>query len=468
MASSGLARSIRGRMTEIIFRSDTKQRKQWFTGLSFSHPAKMMLPLQLYLIDRYSKVGDVILDPMAGSGTILVACSMGRHVVTCELEQKFVDMQKGNWEKIKQRGPQMGYEMGTATILCGDARNLEGLLADVAIFSPPYAEASEGAGIAKRGYHGDKHSDHDIGSRSCMPSNQGKAEGQIGNLKYGNLADVVITSPPYAHPVGGGDLEKRLKRLQEQGYLDLVRQYHEGNPKARNFVLTEYSDNPDNLGNLPYGKVDAVITSPPYFDSPTGGGLNTKPPRAGHKDQGGRSAVSPSQAGAGTYSESKVDCVITSPPYEGMKQDDKRANDPKQIDKRAKEFEKAGGDFHTPGRMATIARAYAGYTSSQANIGNLKSTSYLQAMYEVYCSCWNVLKDNGLLVLVTKNFIRNKQIVRLDTDTISLCEKAQFTFVERLERKLTQQSFWRVIYREKYPDAPIIAHEDVLVFRKVI
>ena len=70
------------------------------------------------------------------------------------------------------------------------------------------------------------------------------------------------------------------------------------------------------------------------------------------------------------------------------------------------------------------------------------------------------------MVLVTKNFIRDKQIVRLDLDTIALCEKAGFTLVERLQRKLTQQSFWRTIYQQKYPDAPRIEYEDILVFKQ--
>jgi len=73
-------------MKIIKFGSDTKHRKQWFTGISFSHPAKMSLPLQLWLIDNFTKEGEVILDPMAGSGTILVACSMGRNVIAVDLE----------------------------------------------------------------------------------------------------------------------------------------------------------------------------------------------------------------------------------------------------------------------------------------------------------------------------------------------------------------------------------------------
>ena len=106
------------------------------------------------------------------------------------------------------------------------------------------------------------------------------------------------------------------------------------------------------------------------------------------------------------------------------------------------------------------------YIKSAGNIGNLKGESYLSAMLEVYQGCWRVLKPRGLMVLVTKNFIRDKLEVRLDLDTIKLCEQAGFQFVERHYRQLTSQSFWRTIYRQKYPDAPVLNKEDILVFRK--
>ena len=69
------------------------------------------------------------------------------------------------------------------------------------------------------------------------------------------------------------------------------------------------------------------------------------------------------------------------------------------------------------------------------------------------------------MCLVVKNFIRDKKIVPLDLDTIKLCEQAGFKLIDRLKRKLTQQSFWRTIYHQKFPDVPKIEYEDVLIFR---
>jgi len=109
---------------ELEFKVDTKERKQYFTAESFAHPAKMSLPLELWLIERYTKPGDVILDPMAGIGTILVGATLGRNIICVELEEKFCRMMLNNREKITQKGPQLGYQMGNCFILWGDARNI--------------------------------------------------------------------------------------------------------------------------------------------------------------------------------------------------------------------------------------------------------------------------------------------------------------------------------------------------------
>ena len=261
---------------ELKFKVDTKHRKQWFTGVSFSHPAKMSLPLQLWIIENYTRPGDTLLDPMAGSGTILVACSLGRNAIAVELEAKFIELMKGNWGRIKQRGPQLGCQMGECQIIQGDARNLGNVLVDHAIFSPPYENVDK-----------------------------------IGR-EYGGI---------------------------------VAREVAKGNTK----------------GNLGQAQI---------------------------------------------------------------------------------------------------------YSRDGGNIGNLKAESYLSAMLQVYQQCHSVLRPGGLLILITKNFIRNKKEVRLDEDTMKLCDQAGFQFVERHYRKLPAQSFWRVIYRQKYPDAPVLDKEDILVFAR--
>ena len=70
------------------------------------------------------------------------------------------------------------------------------------------------------------------------------------------------------------------------------------------------------------------------------------------------------------------------------------------------------------------------------------------------------------MILVVKNFIRNQKEVDLRGDTVKLCEQSGFEFLEEHYRILLSQSFWRVIYAKKFPDAPKIDREYVLIFRK--
>ena len=325
------------------FKRDTSLRKKYFTPESFAHPAKMNAQLLLFLVREYTKPGEVILDPMAGSGTLMLACTLGRSVILVELEEKFCKMCRDNWEKVRQM-PQLGETMGDCQILQGDSRQLEGLVEKI-ITSPPYAETIQGSGAEA-------------------------ARKRISEGKYKGLRPDVWTS--------------------------------KGNLAGSTFG-DSYSKDPNNIGNLPYGKVENIITSPPYENQ-----------------------IHPTREDA-----EKVKAI-------------------------------------RPADYGEHSQAVSGalYKPSKENIGNLKTTSYLDAMLQVYRSCWAVLKDGGLLILVTKNFIRNRKVIRLDSDTILLCEKAGFHLVERHRRILPAQSFWRILYHRKYPSVDIIDCEDILVFSK--
>jgi len=348
---------------ELKFKADTKQRKEWFTGVSFSHPAKMSLPLQLWIIENYTKPGDTLLDPMAGSGTILVACSLGRNVIAVELEAKFIEIMKGNWERIKQRGPQLGYQMGECQIIQGDARNLENILVDHAIFSPPYALTGVG-------------------------------DWQTGRAEFQAWVISELAAKGYVEWQGKRYTESEW-RAMNHGRID-----GRTTKGVHKHPTDGYGEANGQIGNLPYGDIDSIIISPPYEATIKRG---DESPSASGEDRP-------------TYKE--------------------RLEQPRV------------------------------YSNERDNIGNLKAESYLSAMLQVYRQCHSVLRPGGLLILVTKNFIRNKKEVRLDEDTMKLCDQAGFQFVERHYRKLSAQSFWRVIYRQKYPDAPVLDKEDIMIFLK--
>lgn len=358
---------------ELKFKSDTSFRKQFFVPDSFAHPAKMDAQLVIWIVEHYTNPGEVILDPMAGMGTTMLACILGRDVVLVELEEKFCKLCLDNWEQVKMR-PQLGSTMGDCQVIQGDARDLEGLF-DSAIFSPPFGEAMSGGGIARYGHF----SDPELAQRAYSAENM--------------------------------NIKKQIKRVKD-GKAKMKRPdvfTSEGNKAAKGFFEGNYSRDPLNIGNLPYGQIDKIVTSPPYEGS-----------------------------------------------LSGIDDED-----------RAKEFERmrARGMRFNPLSHSNVTRGTE-YSKDKGNIGNLKSQSYLEAMLQVYQQCHKVLKPQGLMILAVKNFIRDKQIVRLDQDTIKLCEQAGFSFLERHYRKLSRQSFWRIIYHQKYPGVEKIEHEDVLVFRK--
>lgn len=379
---------------ELQFKRDTQFRKKYFTPDSFAHPAKMNAYLLLWIVENYTKPNETILDPMAGMGTTMLGCTLRRNVVLVELEEKFCNMCKSNWEKVSSM-PQLGYRTGECNIVQGDARNLEGLF-DSVITSPPY---SEGLGHQHRKYGRDIEA-----SKSIQAPEYSRSPDNIGNLPYGQI-DKIVTSPPYAETEATQD--KQWEYTGKHNYT------------GRRCKIQRYTEggNQDNISNLPYGKIDSIITSPPYEAQKTG----------------------------------QIDA-------------DKWAT---YMEKRDIELDRNWGkDRHTEGRMRGIQSMGSGYSNEKDNIGNLKSDSYLEAMLQVYKSCYSVLKPQGLMILVTKNFIRQKQIVRLDIDSIKLCEQTGFSLVERHQSKLPGQSFWRIIYQQKYPDVPVIEHEDILVFRK--
>jgi len=363
---------------EIEFRKDTEQRKSWFMKAAFSHPAKMSLPLQLWIIENYTKPGDIILDPMAGSGTLMVSCSLGRHCILVELEPRYIKMATNNWNKVSMMHS-LEYPMGNCTIIQGDARHLDKLLVDHIITSPPYSTK------------------------------------QVIDKKF--FAKML-------HDQGGRNVEQESAGLREE------------------------PQDPNNIANLPYGDIDSVVVSPPYENSVSVND-SKQDDRARRLADAGYDAKQ-FMGGTGRQSQQdfsyRPDKIITSPPYENAihKQDASSMFD-ETLDATKQNFV---------------------YGQTKDNIGNLKGGNYLQAMFEVYAQCYKILKQDGLLILVTKNLIRDKQPVRLDLDTIKLCEKCGFYLFAHHYRKLPAQGVFRNMYHKKYPDVKLPDKEDILVFSK--
>jgi len=350
-------------MSEWKFKRDTQFRKLFFTPESWSHPAKMDAQLLIKIVETYTQPGETILDTMAGSGTTMLACGLGRNVILLELEARFCQMCRDNWEKVRMH-PHLGYQMGTCQIIQGDSRNLENILCDKIITSPPYAETTlEGTNASR--FHIDWL----------------KRTGRNINTPHTKIDD-------------------------------------------------RYAPSEENIGNLPYGNIDSIITSPPYEGSLEASSRHTK---------GGIPSRDKKLGQTGSYAD---------------------------FDKAEIEAKISAG-FQSEEARKKIASSARGYSASGDNIGNLRADSYLSAMFRVYQQCHKVLKPQGLMILVVKNFLRNQKEVDLRADTIKLCELSGFQLLEEHHRILPSQSFWRVIYAQRFPNAPKIDREYILAFQKL-
>ncbi len=123
------------------------QRKGRYVADSTAHPAKMLPAVAAHAIRHYTRPGDLVFDPMAGSGTTLVeAIDAGRRAVGVEYEPHWATVAQANLELARTRGHDVDGE-----IVQGDARQLPHLLPEryrgqvaLVVTSPPYGPSTHG------------------------------------------------------------------------------------------------------------------------------------------------------------------------------------------------------------------------------------------------------------------------------------------------------------------------------------
>jgi hypothetical protein len=384
----------------------------------------------------------------------------------------------GDAEKRRERLVKAGYN--PKDFLGGKARNAvlkHYSEIDAVITSPPYERQHQGGADTPKVKHG------------CIKEKY-PSQNNIANLPLGNI-DAVITSPPYSESLSTSkdnlnseELDEAIKRLREHGRTDPKA----GGPYGRS-LGHPYSSNPDNIGNLPHGNIDVIITSPPYEE-----GMSHK---RHHTPNTGRAEKLWAEKRLGTYPESGdnigslkssdeeyqalIDTVITSPPYLNV---DNVKEGSGEFWRRVKEEGKRWGSkppagteekqTTSEGNIATLPLGEADDLKSQDGfevlVRRLMTKSgkptYLSEMLKIYCEMWKVLKPGGLAIVVVKPFIRRRQIVDLPYHTYILMSRCGFTLEKLYKLRLKNTSFWRILYYRRNPSTPRISHEYVLVCRK--
>jgi modification methylase len=161
-----------------------------------------------------------------------------------------------------------------------------------------------------------------------------------------------------------------------------------------------------------------------------------------------------------TAQHRQVDLIVTSPPYACQVADVSTEN--------------------LASHSGSIRREdTSNYSPDRSNLGHARGVTYLVAMGEVYEACVSMLKPGGFLVLVTKDMRSGGALHNLSGDTITLCEGLGLRYWQRIIGLLAtirdseivmRPSFWQMLHARRTSAlgerTQIVAHEDVLVFRK--
>ncbi|GAA1025703.1 hypothetical protein GCM10009557_00660 [Virgisporangium ochraceum] len=117
------------------------QRRGRYVAGSAGHPARTAPDLAATLIGEYTRPGDVVLDPMAGTGTTLVeAVHAGRNAVGVEIEPGWCALARANLALARGQGA-----AGHGRVIRGDATRLPAGVpvelrgqVDLVLTSPPW------------------------------------------------------------------------------------------------------------------------------------------------------------------------------------------------------------------------------------------------------------------------------------------------------------------------------------------
>ncbi len=121
----------------IILPDDVVWRKSLFPEGVMKHLAKLQMFLEQAIYQYVSKPGDILLDPMGGTGTLMMAALEGRTVITMDIEAGYYELQRQVYIHLRSNHPNMAPCMQ----LHGNCKLLLPISCNHIVFSPPYGQA---------------------------------------------------------------------------------------------------------------------------------------------------------------------------------------------------------------------------------------------------------------------------------------------------------------------------------------
>ena len=443
---------------------------------AFAHPAKfargLIRRIYQHAMERgWIGAGAVVVDPFGGVGLgALDAQVHGCRWVGCELEPRFVALGNENlalWQRKYGHWP--GW--GSAVLLQGDSRRLcEVVGGEVAaiVSSPPFIDARQDTTRPRPPSSMDGHLAQDAGRLHRLGACEyGTSPGQLGAMREGSVADVILGSPPFSGP--------EQPCASQTAALKDYKAFTRGRGTKRDSAML--SDTPGQLAALPAGEVDAVVSSPPYADQDCGGDgqrkfAGSKTPEENKATKGGRGLHGTygkaTEGQLGTLPAGEVaDAIVSSPPF-------------------------ADSDARKPGPALAQSCVKHGVGTSHAkqdwspireNLANSSGETFWSAAAVIVAQCHQILRPGGVAIWVVKDFVRKGQRVPFSDDWQRLCEAAGFRLLCRHRAMLvkvhgrqklidggeetkttSRKSFFRRLAEAK--GSPKIDWEDVICLQK--
>ncbi len=353
---------------------------------SFQHPAKMSYSLLKRILSHCKDEGwgGVIVDPFGGIGsTGILGAYEGYQVICVELEAKFVNLAKENFELHRKAWEQFGNPY--PVIIQGDSRRFCELVesADIIVSSPPFQEC--GTGAEKESHNRQVITSgtptHKKGAKIGL-TDYGQTPGQLGSRKAGK-GDMVISSPPFQESSGAMAKPETYVGFQHVGSVK-----HKSNDSKAGYGQTK-----GNLGNLKAGDVDVILSSPPYEASIHGSGADAARKRIEE----------------GRYKGQRPDVWISKGNIAGSTYGD-------------------------------------GYGAEAGNLGNDKGPTFWQAAKEIVQQCYQILRPGGHAIWVCKDFVRKGKRVPFSNDWQRLCESVGFKTIHRHKAMLVKETKYESLF----------------------
>jgi hypothetical protein len=347
---------------------------------AFEHPAKISFSLaeriyQHMIAEGWLAPDDVVIDPFGGiAGTALHAMQNGLHWLGVELEQKFVDLGNANIDKWDREFGARLPRWGSARLLRGDSRRLLEVISE--------------AGAAG-----------------------------------------VVSSPPYT------------QSLERPNGIDASLIKKPGGKHSQSVTDPRYGQTPGQLGAMREGtppQAAASVSSPPFADQQTGGGLAK--PDAVYSGDGHRFGSNHGYQGQGTtpgnLGNLRADAAgfdaalaaegcVSSPPFESSL----LTTDTKFMAK--VERDKRNGSRLQPGPGE--------YGHSIGQLGGESGSDFWSAARVIVAQTFAALRPSGHAVWVVKDFIRAGVRVPFCDQWRMLCESVGFVTLHEHRALLVQR-----------------------------